>query len=83
MSRITTKKLESAVDSLNDASQRCGDWYRVQYYNGACRLTASRGTIDIQPALGTKKECYYTVRSILNVLHEEAKALGIHEILAA
>jgi len=73
MNRINQKDLENAVEQLNERSQHCGDWYRVQYYNGSCRLTGARGSVDIQPMLGTKKECFYIVNSILNFIYSEGK----------
>jgi hypothetical protein len=74
MSRITKRELELSVERLNAESKRCGEWYGVEYYNGACRLTGARGSINIMPLLGTKKECYYIVHSILNVLYQESIA---------
>ena len=73
MNRITQQELELAVERLNADSKRCGEWYRVEYLNGACRLTGGRGSINIQPLLGTKRECYYIVHSILNYMYQESR----------
>ena len=74
MSRISKRDLDLSVERLNADSKRCGEWYGVDYYNGMCRLTGGRGSINIQPILGTKKECYYIVHSILNFVWQESKA---------
>jgi hypothetical protein len=71
--KISKRELELSVDRLNADSKRGGDWYEVEYYNGACRLTGAHGSVNIQPILGTKKECYYIVHSILNFMYQESK----------
>jgi hypothetical protein len=71
---ISKRELELSVERLNADSKRDGAWYQVDYYNGACRLTGAHGSINIQPLLGTKKECYYIVHSILNVMYQESRA---------
>ena len=72
--KVSKRDLDLSVERLNAESVRTGEWYQVEYCYGSCRLTGAHGSINIQPILGTKKECYYIIHSILNYIYQDSKA---------